>query len=324
MDPRPIRGSAPRPAERQNLLFAGGLRDPHDDRPPPAGRGRGRRRRRAPRPGHPARGRPGLARSGHRLRAGHGGRPRLLRGRRSGQVQPGDGPRPADRLVVQADRAGGGAAGRAPPHHRLPGPGDDQPRATAATRSGTSTTTARAARTCRSTWSRPPCARTTPSTRSSSWTSDRSRPCETAASMGIRVPLQAVPSAVLGANDVRRSTWHRPTPPSPTAACHVTPVLVTRITRADGTIVYEAVHQQSRVLTMAVADQVTGVLRQVVERGTGTARPARPAGRRQDRHRRSAGPTPGSAATRRSWRPRCGSASRSRPCRWCPRRRRSR
>ena len=67
---------------------------------------------------------------------------------------------------------------------------------------------------------------------------------------------------------------------------HVDPVFVTSITRADGTILYEAEHHQQRVLDPDVADQVTAVLEQVVAAGHRHRGPARPARRRQDRHRR--------------------------------------
>ena len=50
----------------------------------------------------------------------------------------------------------------------------------------------------------------------------------------------------------------------------VPPVLVTRITRADGTVLFSHEHTQAKVLEAGVADTVTGILEQVVERGTGT------------------------------------------------------
>ena len=47
--------------------------------------------------------------------------------------------------------------------------------------------------------------------------------------------------------------------------------MVTSVVRADGTILYESEHHQERVLDPYVADQVTDVLVEAVERGTGTA-----------------------------------------------------
>jgi penicillin-binding protein 1A len=51
----------------------------------------------------------------------------------------------------------------------------------------------------------------------------------------------------------------------------VPPVLVTRITRADGTVLYAHQHTEKRVLSADVADTLTAILEQVVQRGTGTA-----------------------------------------------------
>jgi penicillin-binding protein 1A len=52
---------------------------------------------------------------------------------------------------------------------------------------------------------------------------------------------------------------------------HVTPVIISKITRADGTIVYENVHEQTKAVDAPIADTVTSVLQQVIARGTGTA-----------------------------------------------------
>lgn len=98
-----------------------------------------------------------------------------------------------------------------------------------------------------------------------------------AAAMGITSPLQPLPSAVLGTNDVspldmasayatlaNRGTW-------------VAPVFVTKVVTADGTVLYQHRHQQKRVMDEEVADATTDVLRQAVERGTGVqARLGRP------------------------------------------------
>jgi penicillin-binding protein 1A len=47
-------------------------------------------------------------------------------------------------------------------------------------------------------------------------------------------------------------------------------VLVTRITRADGTVLFNHEHRQTKVLEADVTDTLTSILQQVIERGTGT------------------------------------------------------
>lgn len=104
------------------------------------------------------------------------------------------------------------------------------------------------------------------------------RAVDVAAAMGIRVPLEAVPSAVLGANDVRVIDMASAYATLANRGLSVDPVMVTRINRTDGTVVFENVHQQARVLATTVTDQVTAVLQQVIDRGTGTgAQIGRPA-----------------------------------------------
>ena len=102
--------------------------------------------------------------------------------------------------------------------------------------------------------------------------------------MGITTPLRRVPAAVLGANDVQPLEMASAYATLANRGVHVDPVFVTSIARADGTILYEAEHHQQRVLDADVADQVTSVLEQVVQRGHGHCGPDRPPGRRQDRH----------------------------------------
>ncbi len=89
--------------------------------------------------------------------------------------------------------------------------------------------------------------------------------------MGITTPLQAVPAAVLGSNDVQPLEMASVYGTLANQGVHVDPIMVTRITKADGTILYEDVHQQEKAMSQAVADTVTGVLQQVIARGTGTA-----------------------------------------------------
>ena len=94
---------------------------------------------------------------------------------------------------------------------------------------------------------------------------------EAAASYGIRSPLQAVPSAVLGTNPVTPIDMASAYSTFANRGVAVPPVLVTRITRADGTVLYAQEHTQKRVLSPNVADTLTAILEQVVQRGTGTA-----------------------------------------------------
>ena len=89
----------------------------------------------------------------------------------------------------------------------------------------------------------------------------------------------------------------------------VPPVLVTRITRADGTVLYkQRAHARTKVLERRRRPtRVTSILEQVIERGTGTrAKLDRPAagktGTTDDYQRRLV-----RRATRPSWPPPCGS-----------------
>jgi penicillin-binding protein 1A len=92
-----------------------------------------------------------------------------------------------------------------------------------------------------------------------------------ASRLGIRTPLHAVPAAVLGTENVTVLDMADAYATFANRGLHVTPVLVTSITRADGTVLYRSAPETAPVLDPAVADQVTWVLRQVIGRGTGTA-----------------------------------------------------
>ena len=116
------------------------------------------------------------------------------------------------------------------------------------------------------------------------------RSIEVARAMGITRPLDAVCSAVLGANDVQPLEMASVFATLANRGVHVAPVLVTSIERADGTILYEHEHEQNRAISPEVADTVTSVLQQGVERGTGTA--AQLAGR----------PVAGKTGTGQGWR----------------------
>jgi penicillin-binding protein 1A len=93
---------------------------------------------------------------------------------------------------------------------------------------------------------------------------------DTATRAGIRTPLLAVPSAVLGSNVVTAMDMASAYATFANRGIHVAPVLVTRITRADGTVLFNHEHTQAKVLEAGVVDTVTAILEQVVLRGTGT------------------------------------------------------
>jgi penicillin-binding protein 1A len=103
------------------------------------------------------------------------------------------------------------------------------------------------------------------------------RAIEMAHAMGITTPLQAVCPAVLGANDVQVLEMASVYATFANRGVHVAPVMVTSVERADGTVLYESTHAQDRAFDPEVADQVSSVLTQAVDRGTGTR--ARIAGR---------------------------------------------
>jgi penicillin-binding protein 1A len=94
---------------------------------------------------------------------------------------------------------------------------------------------------------------------------------DTAADLGIATHLDPFPSAVLGTNLVRPLDMAAAYATFANRGVRVPPTMVTRITTADGTVLYERRHTQERVLDADLADTVTSVLRQVIERGTGTA-----------------------------------------------------
>jgi penicillin-binding protein 1A len=92
-----------------------------------------------------------------------------------------------------------------------------------------------------------------------------------ARALGVRSKLREVPSAVLGSNEVTAVDMATAYATLANHGVHVAPVLVTRITRPDGTVLYQHHHTQERVLDADIADTVTSILEQGVQRGTGTA-----------------------------------------------------
>ena len=99
-----------------------------------------------------------------------------------------------------------------------------------------------------------------------------------AADLGVESPLLAVPSAVLGANDVSPLDMTAAYASLANRGVRNDPVYVTRVTGPDGEVIYQHSPSPRRVVERATADQVTTVLQQVISRGTGVrARIGRPA-----------------------------------------------
>jgi penicillin-binding protein 1A len=95
--------------------------------------------------------------------------------------------------------------------------------------------------------------------------------------MGITTALEPYPAAVLGTNDVTPLDMASAYSTLAARGVHVPPVLITKVTKADGTVLYQHQHHEDRVLPEAVVDAEVPVLEQVVRRGTGVnARIGRP------------------------------------------------
>jgi penicillin-binding protein 1A len=93
---------------------------------------------------------------------------------------------------------------------------------------------------------------------------------EAANRYGILTPLKPVPSAVLGSNDVTAMDMASAYSTFANRGIRVPPVLVTRITRADGSVLFNHEHSQTKVLEAGIVDTLTSILEQAIQRGTGT------------------------------------------------------
>jgi penicillin-binding protein 1A len=90
-----------------------------------------------------------------------------------------------------------------------------------------------------------------------------------AARMGISAEVPAFPSIVLGTPEVSVLDMASAYSTFANSGVHRGPWVVSKVTDADGTILWEAPTDGERVLSEEVADTVSWVLHQVVERGTG-------------------------------------------------------
>jgi penicillin-binding protein 1A len=98
-----------------------------------------------------------------------------------------------------------------------------------------------------------------------------------AAKMGIRSPSSPVPSAALGSNGATVLDLASAYGTLAGDGIHTEPVFVTRVTTSDGTVLFQAPLRRTRVLSETTSRTITGILEQVVTRGTGiNARIGRP------------------------------------------------
>ncbi len=103
---------------------------------------------------------------------------------------------------------------------------------------------------------------------------------EMAARLGIDTTsgFKTVPSAVLGSNNNTVTDMASAYATFANGGIHVTPVMVTKVVRADGTVLFQHQHSQAKVLEPEQAYEITKALEQVLIRGTaegqGIGRPA--------------------------------------------------
>lgn len=86
-----------------------------------------------------------------------------------------------------------------------------------------------------------------------------------------RTPLQAVPAAVLGSNEVNTLEMASAYGTLAFGGAHVQPTPAIRIETADGRVLYEAPRKAVQVVDPAVASVAVDILEKVVQYGTGTA-----------------------------------------------------
>ena len=108
--------------------------------------------------------------------------------------------------------------------------------------------------------------------------------------LGVEAPLEPYPSAVLGTNDVHPIDMAAAYATLANRGIRVDPVFVTKVTKADGSVLFQHQHEQRRVVDAQVANEVTAVLQEAVARGTGT------------RARLGARPVAGKTGTGQEWR----------------------
>lgn len=89
-----------------------------------------------------------------------------------------------------------------------------------------------------------------------------------AAKMGVRSKLGAFPSAALGTNGVTVLDMASSYSTFAADGSHIDPVIVTQVADTTGRVLWRARPTRTRALSTTTSREVTGVLQQVVERGT--------------------------------------------------------
>ncbi len=80
--------------------------------------------------------------------------------------------------------------------------------------------------------------------------------------------FQTVPSEVLGANNSTVLEMASAYTTFPNRGIHVPPVMVTKVVKADGTVIYQHEYTQTKVIEPEAADEITKGLQAVMTRGT--------------------------------------------------------
>lgn len=88
--------------------------------------------------------------------------------------------------------------------------------------------------------------------------------------LGITTPINSVPAAVLGSENVRVLDMANAYATFANSGVRVPPMFVDQIERSDGTILWQHAHTQERVISAPIADTITDILVDAVNRGTGT------------------------------------------------------
>lgn len=94
---------------------------------------------------------------------------------------------------------------------------------------------------------------------------------QTAHDMGIKSPLDETPSLALGSSDVNLFELVNAYGTVANGGVHVEPVLVTKIVNAEGEVVFEAKHKESRALPQTAAFYMQQLLKAGVTDGGGTS-----------------------------------------------------